>query len=581
MSHALGVPAAVAMFAAAIWGGYLVARRIGGSAGFSVRVAGALIAAHVLSLLLFSLLAASRVFRLPVAMGAWAIVVGVLHRRLDGAGAIAIAQTDLQTALAHAREFLATWPRRAVVAIAVVAMGTRLLVGLAAPPVAWDAFLYHAFKPARWVQAGGLFVDRAPDQWRYLQFFPHGGEVPWAWSMLATGDDALLAAAGVVMWVTLALAGALAARGLGATPRAAGYAGLAIAFLPPVASVSISTYVDDTVAAAFLLAVVPFAAAMRSGPQGQTRLALLAVMGFGWMAACKSTGLPMLALALAGLLWAHARATRGRPLRDRARGLGWLAAGVAVVVALLAPAYLSAWLETGSPFYPLAVKIGGHTVFAGNAQLERLYAGTPELLATAAPLAHTLRKALLPAELDPTWEDYQGFGPSLLVLVVPAALGFWRRVARRESRVAALVVAAMAVLPVVAISGDGFAGLRAVWGVNIARLLLTLPCACVLFAAQVEARVMPTLWGLALALEWMVGVPGGLTPAMRGAMLAALPALAIVAAAGVVAALAWRHRAAASRAIAIAIAGAGLVAGGRSRAPGWSRVARRSRAREA
>ncbi len=67
------------------------------------------------------------------------------------------------------------------------------------------------------------------------------------------------------------------------------------------------------------------------------------------------------------------------------------------------------------------------------------------------------------------------------------------------------------------------------------------PAACFLFAAQIESRVMPVLWGSALGIEWVIGVPGGLTLPLRQAMFATLPAVATLVAGVFALALSWRQ----------------------------------------
>src|SRR6266540_4763076 len=86
-----------------------------------------------------------------------------------------------------------------------------------------------------------------------------------------------------------------------------------------------------------------------------------------------------------------------------------------------------------------------------------------------------------------------------------------------------------------------FAGQRALWGLAVVRLLMVAPAACFLFAAQIESRVMPVLWGSALGIEWVIGVPGGLTLPLRQAMFATLPAVATLVAGVFALALSWRQ----------------------------------------
>ena len=74
----------------------------------------------------------------------------------------------------------------------------RLVRDLVSPPMAWDSLTYHLFRPARWIQDGALRSSIGPDSWRFLEYFPHAGDVPWAWAMLPVRGDALIAPTGVL-----------------------------------------------------------------------------------------------------------------------------------------------------------------------------------------------------------------------------------------------------------------------------------------------------------------------------------------------------------------------------------------------
>jgi hypothetical protein len=209
---------------------------------------------------------------------------------------------------------------------------------------------------------------------------------------------------------------------------------------------------------------------------------------------------------------------------------------------LRAPGYVIAWIETGSPLYPLSVQVAGRTLLAGNEQLQRLYAGTPEVLEAGTVSGAALLHAALRPDLKLAWQDYHGLGPALLLLVPAALVALWRQVSHTELRVSALAVLALAAVPTAGIMSDSFAGQRTLWGLLVVRLLVSLPAALILLAAQVESRSMPWLWSSAIAIELAVGVPGGVTTPMRHAMVAVLPPLAAVAVTVVAAVVAWRRR---------------------------------------
>jgi hypothetical protein len=565
MAHALGVPAAAVMLGAGVWAGYLIACRVCAPDSPLARIAAALVFSQCLAVLLFSVLTTTALFRLPVALVAWLVLAGALHRAFDGAGALTSAGADLQRVVGVVRELWSSWPRRFALVATGALVGVRFWIGMAAPPLAFDALLYHAFRPARWVQDARWVIDRAPDQWRYLQFFPHGGEVPWAWAMLATGDDSLIAAAAGGIWLLCAVAGALAARMLGAGRLSAAYAGLAIASIPTVASIGISTYVDNAVLAAFLLGSVALLAATRDGRPEQM---LVAAAAFGWFAACKSSGLPLLGATLAFLTWCALRpcVLWGVGAGDRRRRIAWLAAGAVSAIFVAAPGYVAAWVEAGSPLYPLAARLAGRTLHAGNEQLQRLYAGAPGAAGTPEASGRALLTTLLGPAHQPMWQDYAGFGPALLLVFVPAVLGLWRLVTGPGRR-ATLAIVLLSVAPLVALMADELAGLRVVWGISVARFVVVLPATLILLAAQIESRAMPFVWGTVLAIDCVLARPRGINLPLGEAMVAVLPAAA-VAGSGVLAIAVWRRGPRAAKALiglsCLALAGA-LLGGARAR----------------
>ncbi|MDX1631756.1 MAG: hypothetical protein R3234_07835, partial [Thermoanaerobaculia bacterium] len=89
-------------------------------------------------------------FRLGIALGVSAAVVGALAWWRRGAVSRCLAD-DLGRLGSLGREAFSGWTL--VVSIPVVALaGLRLLRGTLAPPLAWDALTYRLFKAGTWVQ---------------------------------------------------------------------------------------------------------------------------------------------------------------------------------------------------------------------------------------------------------------------------------------------------------------------------------------------------------------------------------------------------------------------------------------------
>lgn len=533
MDFLIRLPLAAAMLASCLWVAYLVAIPLtsgapvvadGGpaerSAAPHARLAAAALAALWLQVAVFTVLAAAHLFRLVVAAPLWIGGAALAHRLLRGKQAAVLLVSDLGAARAVFAALLASPLRAALVLAGAALLGARLVRDLVSPPLAWDAFLYHLYKPAGWIQHGSFVSAPAPDGWGYLDYFPHAGDIPWAWAMLPVRGDALIAPAGVLVGSACVLGAYALARALGARPIPAGLSALAVGSLPAVANTSTSSYADNFVLAAFLLGGV-FTVLLAKEPSAGR--AALAGAGFGLVASGKLSGLPALGLSLAFVVLLLARS----PLALRARVTGTAAAVAAAAVAL--PGYLRAVLETGSPFYPLTLKLGGRTLFAGNEELDLLYSGKLfDVSGFDDSIPSLLRSLLIPAGLP--YHEHVGFGLGTFYLVALGSAGAAQLLRRREARGVAVFLAVVAVVPVVALLSDSFIAHRTLWQQIIGRLLTPLPAVLAAFGARNDGRLARLLWGLAVASNLVSCVPMGFSaPAVEG-MSRLAPALLAAAA---------------------------------------------------
>jgi hypothetical protein len=342
--------AAVLLLGCVLWSAFLVGCALV-RASPSARWCAAAVAAYGLELALFWLLVPAQAFRLEIVLGASLLTALALHaalaRRLRP---VAMLAADL----ARLRELLAS---RVLVALA-LAGGLVILVrtarGLAAPPLAWDALTYHLLKAGRFVQSGGLAAELAPDAWGYYEYFPPGSEIVYAWGMLPGHGDAFVALTGLLIWIGAVVATFGAARALGAAIESSGLAALAVGLVPGVTQHLMSAYSDIALLAGVLLA---FVFVQRSGAPGQAREAILAAVALGLCAVIKHQGLPIAAAGGLLLAWRTRRAPRF------AAGAALACAAAAVV---MLPAYARAWIDTGSPVFPLRVEIAGRVILPGH-----------------------------------------------------------------------------------------------------------------------------------------------------------------------------------------------------------------------
>ena len=533
----LGMPIAATMLGSCVWTAYLVARRAAGVAPTHVRAAATALCALWLSVAVFSALAALHLFRLSVAAPLWISGAALAHLTLGGAGAKRALAADLRRARGALR--LVAWSplRLAAIVAGASLIGARLLRDLVSPPLGWDALVYHLFRPAQWIQEGRLTTVLGPDGWRFFEYFPHAGDVPWAWAMLPVRGDALIAPTGVLVWSACLLGGYSLARTLGARPTTAGLAGLAIGFLPASANECTAGYADNFGLAAFLLVGTALMELGRAPSRGR---AALAGGGLGLVAAGKLSGVPALGLGLAFVAWLVVRARPRAPARATTLLLA-LALAAASAVAL--PGYLRAAIDTGSPFYPLTVAVGQTTLFAGNEELTLLYAGRlHNLSAFDASLTGLLVSLTIPT--PSAFHEHLGFGQGFFGLLVIGSLGVAFALRRGPRRAVVVFLLIAALLPLVGLLSPAFLAHRTVWRRAIGRLLLPLPATLAVFGARFDGRLVRVLWIAILAAGEIACVPQGWgAPAIEGIRRLALPlALSLVVAVAAALVL-WRlHR---------------------------------------
>jgi hypothetical protein len=417
VAHGLLALALAASFALLGWA--LSTRFVTREAPLAVRLAGAVTVTLAAATGLFWVLALGGLFRLGVAVPLVAALASWAFVRADrrGCGAECL-RTEWDAATRAARAVFrgsGGW----VFGALTVLVGVATIRGLVAPPLGWDGLTYHLLKAGRFVQSGALVTERAPDAWRYYEYFPLGGDLHWAWAMLPFRSGLLIALADLGIWAAAMLGLYASARNLGATPPLARLAAAAVGALPAVVVFLSTGYVDNVTLAFFALGSV-FVLRVLAGAVAE---APLAVMALSCMVGVRLTMAPL--LALGGLL----------VLVAVLRGPGTLGRRLATVTACLAvgllgaPTYLRSWLEQGSPFHPIRVVVAGQVLSAGEPVLydtfDGVIAGTPEDRRSQPGWA-----SLFYASAPEGW--YANPGPGAAILVVLGGVGAAALLRRRH-----------------------------------------------------------------------------------------------------------------------------------------------------
>lgn len=518
VGHVAAGVALVAGFAATA---YTIAAALGARHRLSHRLCASAIIAVWWATLLFYALAAFAAFTLPLALAltfaAAVAACGTVGRRPDARECYAADWAACSGLLRRPPDPLILISTVAVAAVLLV----RLFKGLLAPPLGWDGLTYHLVRAARWVQHGGWAPDPAPDAWRYYEYFPPGGDVLWAWSMLPDHSDGFVAIAGALLWVAAVLGAYGAAVALGARRVAAWTTALALCVMPSLMAFVTSSYVTGPMLAALLLGLTHALLVLHGGGLFDAALALAA---FGIAAGIQALGLPFLVLATLGVVaarWWH-------------RGLASIAPTAAVALVVAAPmltGYVVAWIDTGSPLYPLPLTVAGRTLLAGNEQLAGVFSGShyPQL----PPFSLSGFVSGLVTGVAAETRDHLNFGPGAVPLVVLGAMGVPALLRGPGGRAAALSLSALVVIPVVGIASADMLAQRTLFAPIAGRLVAPSLAAVALAGTLVGSRTADWARAASVGLGVWYALPASVSGIERAAMAEAAPyavAAAVVAA---------------------------------------------------
>lgn len=211
---------------------------------------------------------------------------------------------------------------RAPLAAALPALAISLVRGLLSPPLNWDSLAYHLPFAVHWIQTGSLLTHvPLPAYPAQVTYFPAGGELPFAWSLLPWHGDAVLGAMNHLFLALASAAVAALALHARARPVAAAAAGALFALQPIQAASLLGTAnVDLYLTFAFVACIVFLAhedgahawlAALAAGLMlgiKLTALILIPVAGAlglaaGWRPGIRRLLLGLSAIGLVGGFW--------------------------------------------------------------------------------------------------------------------------------------------------------------------------------------------------------------------------------------------------------------------------------------
>ena len=542
----VGVAAGAVLFAGCFWTAYLLAWRLTGRAATSIRWCATAVVAYWLLTASCTILAWCDAFRLWVTLILWSVAAVLAQRRAVRRGLSPgnMLRGDLACIASLFRSLWRTRFRWVLVATTVL-VAVRVLRGLLAPPLGWDALTYHLLKAGRWVQTGGFAPEAAPDAWSCYEYYPHTGEVPWAWAMLPAHGDAFLALAALLIWLSCLLGAYGAARGFGAEPTRAVRVAPAIALTPAVFAYLTAAYPDIMLLAVFLLGAVFLQRALADAAPAD---AVLAAAAFGVAAGIRLTAVPILLVVLAALalrLWRAAsgqhsptihgslrplpqplseaeRGARGQatstpfPRREGGQGVRWaamrtaisgadrlrIAAGCVLAASIGLPPYARAWIATGSPLYPLGLSLGGWRIFPAN-PVFALVAGTQLVDVWTYSTTRFLEALFAPRQ------TVMGWGPAAPLVMLLGFVGAWQHRHRPETRLADVALLFSAALILASLASADTLALRLIWASSSVRFVVPAYAALAILGARVRGRAADQIWLLAVGVSVFYAIPSG------------------------------------------------------------------------
>lgn len=496
---------------------YPLANRMLGASRLSLRLSATVMIAYFEAVALFHLLAAFSLFRREVALPGWLVLalISVFFASRAKMG---------QALLEDGRQLirLAQKARRSWVGVLVAGVSAVLLVhllrGLVAPSLGWDGLTYHLFKAGRWIQTGTWISEAAPDAWTYYRYFPPGGDILWAWIMLPGHTSSYVAVGGLFAWLVLLLASYTLAALLGASRQAALLTALGVATMPCIFGYLISPYVNTILLSLLLIA---FCFLHRVLYDGSSREAVLAAASLALALTVQTSALPFLALGAIAILVGVCRREK-----TPGRRLFYLSlAAVPLVVAV--PAYWRAWIETGSPLYPLTLALGDTVILQGNAQLAALFAAEhlPAFLQPTSSWPALMRTLFIP-QTNFFYPQHLNFGPAPILLLAMGLFGSWRLLKRGPCRGAVMLLLSMAALVVLGLMPPAMLGHRTVFAGQVGRLLAPGLAAIAIIGATVAGPVANGFrWLVVMGGLYFAIPPAGLGSRELSAMLRLSPTL--------------------------------------------------------
>jgi hypothetical protein len=264
---------------------------------------------------------------------------------------------------------------RAVVPLLMIPLGLYLTlwaIAYVTPDQSWDGNAYHIPPINLWALKGYVYWIAQPFQHaQFMNGYPKGTELLGFVVVKALGSSNWLNTTNLLFMPLGVLGIVLMARALGVSPPIAFLSGALYVMTPVSISQSATTYVDSAYASCVIAAIAVAGYAAERVRARSAPWAILPALG-GAMGLAISTKTPGLLLALLVAASISVAWTVEALKVPRSRKRAFAGAAILFVVTVLAVAgvvggywYLRNYRHTGSPLYPVGVRLGHHVIFPG------------------------------------------------------------------------------------------------------------------------------------------------------------------------------------------------------------------------
>jgi hypothetical protein len=247
--------------------------------------------------------------------------------------------------------------------LAALAIAWRVVLALLLPPYGYDPLHYHLPTVIGWVQSHRIVTSPLNTCCAY---YPENGELLMTWPAVLGGGIEYID----LVQIAAALVGAAGVAGIARAARLSreGMVAAASLFLltPILLEQANTSDVDVTFTATALAAYYLVLRALESAGRRRWLFFGAAGVAAGLCVGVKPQGSEFLATLALPLVVAVLARRRRWPWRETRIATALFTAPVAIFGVSW---YIRSWLRTGSPYYPMEVKLGGVTIFDGKNHL--------------------------------------------------------------------------------------------------------------------------------------------------------------------------------------------------------------------